>query len=175
MTWLNAYEANQRVGGLVTFPSLHDWQKGSEAYYYFTEGNPAIMMLFYEQLAFLLMLDYSATDIIKFLNDYPNIFPTPSADKMLYIKGVKNGLFTKSTNQYDEFMKESSVIIKKKVDHTLSKMSEMLTNQQAIIKSQVSQMPLQDLRELAIDTLYLQKCGRCLRQQENILKFRPHS
>ena len=30
-TWLDQYNET-KVGGLVTFPSLHDWKKGSEAY-----------------------------------------------------------------------------------------------------------------------------------------------
>ena len=29
-TWLGQYSCN-KIGGLVTFPSLHDWKKGSEA------------------------------------------------------------------------------------------------------------------------------------------------
>jgi hypothetical protein len=87
VSWLNQYNADNRVGGLVTFPSLHDWQKGSEAYKYFTEGEPAIMMLFYEEMTFMLLNQYTAENVMSFMDKYKVIFPQSSDLKDVYAKG----------------------------------------------------------------------------------------
>ena len=63
-------------GGLVTFPSTHDWKKGSVVYRDFSNKDNPIVLLSYRHLAMLLHYKerYNIQDILK-LWDYKNIFP----------------------------------------------------------------------------------------------------
>lgn len=80
-TWLEAYDEKSRIGGLTTFPSLHDWKKGGEAYKYYTEGEPSIMLLFYEHMSFILNQRIPAQTLIDFLLSYSQIFPFTISSK----------------------------------------------------------------------------------------------
>lgn len=175
-TWLDQYTC-KKVGGLVTFPSLHDWKKGSEAYSYFTEGSPAIMMLFYEQMAYMLISNIKYDKVIKFLDDYDVIFPEASKDRRVYWTGVKRHLLTPSQQeavQYNRYMKESEQIIKMKVNHVLAQIACYLLDKRFEIEYEVEQLGIDKLREMAIESKYHNICADIERQQDNICRFRPH-
>ena len=175
-TWLDQYNET-KVGGLVTFPSLHDWKKGSEAYYYFTEGNPPIMMLFYEQMAYMLKKGISYKQVIIFLNNYDKIFPEAKQDRSYYWDGVKNHLLAptqKDRAAYNRFMEEAAKIIKKKVNHVISQIVEYLTEKRGMIEFELQQLSIDELRNIAIEARYKNECEDIERQQYNILRFRPH-
>lgn len=145
-TWLEQYPVNSRIGGLVTFPSLHDWKKGSEAYLYFTGGSPAIMMLFYEQMAFMLMYHKTAQDIINFLKSYSLIYPNASQARDIYWKGVEANLFGQS-KVYLSFMKDSSKIIKGKVSYVIRQMEMYLSEVRNMITLDVEKMTLEEIKK----------------------------
>lgn len=175
-TWLEQYSCD-KVGGLVTFPSLHDWKRGSEAYYYFTEGNPSIMMLFYEQMAYMLMNNVSHLDVIKFLRSYKRIYPQASNERSIYWKGVKQYLLTPTQREaanYNRFIEESNLIIKKKVNHVLYQIASYLIDQRGLIEFEVEQLSVDELKKEAIETKYQNICADIERQQNNIIRFRPH-
>ena len=175
-TWLDQYTCN-KVGGLVTFPSLHDWKKGSEAYSYFTEGNPAIMMLFYEQMAYMLMYNIRYDKVIEFLTNYNVIFPSASKDRSVYWRGVKRYLLT-STQQdaalFNQYMRECDTIIKKKVNHVLNQIASYLMDKRFEIEYEIGQLEIDQLREIAVEAKYHNICADIERQQDNICRFRPH-
>lgn len=175
-TWLDQYTC-KKVGGLVTFPSLHDWKKGSEAYSYFTEGSPAIMMLFYEQMAYMLISNIKYDKVVKFLDDYNAIFPKASKDRRVYWTGVKQHLLTPSQQaaaQYNRYMKESEQIIKMKVNHVLAQIASYLLDKRFEIEYEVGQLDIDKLREMAVESKYHNICADIERQQDNICRFRPH-
>lgn len=175
-TWLGQYTC-QKVGGLVTFPSLHDWKKGSEAYSYFTEGNPPIMMLFYEQMAYMLINGISYLQMLDLLNSYDKVFPCASKDRNVYWAGIKNHLLTptqKDAACYNRFMKESGAIIKKKVNHVLSQLASYLIEKRSMIEDEINELSIEKIKELAIDARYKNMCADIERQQDNIIRFRPH-
>lgn len=172
ITWLSEYSDKEQIGGLVTFPSLHDWKKGSEAYQYFTEGNPAIMMLFYEHMAFMLLNGIGAERIIAILKSYNTLFPTASKDRIYYWNKIIQSLFENRESQFKEFQKESSEIINKKVNHAISILAGYLSETRAAIASDVEQMSVKDVRELAIAAEYQNQCSDIERQKDNIIKFR---
>lgn len=64
------------IGGLVTFPSTHDWKQGSVVYRDFSNKDNPIVFLSYRHLALLLHYKnkYQAEDFLK-LWDYEKIFP----------------------------------------------------------------------------------------------------
>ena len=43
------------IGGLITFPSLHDWKKGSDVYQYVSNPAKKVLLLFYEHISFFLI------------------------------------------------------------------------------------------------------------------------
>lgn len=175
-TWLEQYNCD-KVGGLVTFPSLHDWKKGSEAYSYFTEGNPAIMMLFYEQMSYMLVKGITHQKMIDFLKNYSAIYPNASKDRNIYWKGVKRHLLTPTQNDaadYNRFMAESETIIKMKVNHVLSQLASYLIEKRSSIEYEVDQLSIEDLKTMAVEAKYHNLCADIERQQDNIIRFRPH-
>lgn len=175
-TWLAQHECD-KIGGLVTFPSLHDWKKGSEAYAYFTEGTPAIMMLFYEHMSYMLLKKIHHQRMIEFLNNYKQIFPKPSTDRNIYWQGVKKYLLAPTqtdADDYNNFMKDCSKIIKMKVNHVISQLASYLMEQRGLIEYEISQLSADEIIKIAIEVKYRNKCGDIERQQDNIIRFRPH-
>lgn len=173
-SWLDQYDEENRIGGLVTFPSLHDWQKGSEAYKYFTEGNPAIMLLFYEQMSFMLLHEYTAEDIISFITDYTKIFPKSSEKKEVYANGLHSRLFDKKKDEYNKFCDLFSSIIKEKVSHTIERIDSHLSESKSSIENEIEKMDAKAIKQIAIDASFHKSCNQLIKQKDNILKFRPH-
>ncbi len=175
-TWLDQYKCN-KIGGLVTFPSLHDWKKGSEAYVYFTEGRPAIMMLFYEQMSYMLIKGIQHHKMIDFLRNYEHIFPHPSKERSVYWKGVKQYLLTPTQDDaayYNNFMRECSKIVKMKVNHVLYQLASYLMEQRGLIEYEINQLSVDEIKNMAIEARYHNLCADIERQQDNIIRFRPH-
>lgn len=171
-TWLEQYPINNRVGGLVSFPSLHDWQKGSEAYIYFTSDNPPVMFIFYEQMAFMLLNNIRADKVIDFLKSYNVIFPNPSKEKIVYWNGFNNFFFADKANEYDNFCKTFSVVISKKVKYSVMKLSNILNEAKASISNDVNQLSYDELKEMAIEARYNELYSDLERQRDNIIRFR---
>ena len=171
-TWLSAYPRLNQIGGLVTFPSLHDWKKGSEAYKYFTSYELPIMMLFYEHLAYLLIYKYTAVDIINFLNSYQRIFPTSNKDRSHYWETVESHLFIKNNAPYDQFKQECDKIIRQKVLYTQSQLCKYLGQEKNKLKNKIMGYTLEQLRKTLLEDLYNSVNERIIKQLENISKFR---
>lgn len=174
VSWLEQYEGNNRIGGLVTFPSLHDWQKGSEAYKYFTEGEPPIMLLFYEQMAFMLLNKYTTEDIMAFMDKYNEIFPKSSEKKDVYAAGLYRQLFEKHKDTYAKFTILFGDIIKEKVSHTIERIDNHLADSKSTIENDIEKMNPETIKQIAIDASFHKSCNQLIKQKDNILKFRPH-
>ena len=52
--WLERYNKEKRLGGLVVYPCKHEWTNGSDAYQYCSTKDTPTIMLPYKYLAFLL-------------------------------------------------------------------------------------------------------------------------
>lgn len=172
-TWLEQYGADSRVGGLVAFPSLHDWKKESEAYSYFTEGAPAIMLLFYEQMAFILLKGIKSDKLVNFLSSYKDIYHKPSKNKSVYLKGLIDTLFKEMKGEYNSFMSETRRFIVERVNHTFNKLTEYLDENYQRIEEEVNNIPYEDLKKHAVDAKFNEKFGQLNKQKDNITEFRP--
>lgn len=128
-TWLCAYNNMNQIGGIVTFPSLLKHKKATEVYQYFTEGNPSIMVLTYEDMAYLLVYSFKAEDIISFLTNYSTIFPTPRKEITVFTEGIVKHLFgKKSPDDYNAFIKDTKHYINLKVKHAIDILEERMSN-----------------------------------------------
>ena len=156
---------------------MHDWKRGSEAYSYFTEGNPAIMMLFYEHMAYMLAQKIPYIRVVEFLKNYPNIFPKPSKERNVYWNGVEQNLLATTQEEvisYKSFLNECSKIVKMKVNHVLSQLAFYLLEQRAMIEYEISNMNTDEVVKIAVEAKYRNLCADIERQQDNIIRFRPH-
>ena len=150
-TWLMAYNEECRVGGLTTFPSMHDWKRGGAAYHYYTEGNPAIMMLYYQQMSYMLNQQIKAEQVVLFLNSYEKIFPEASEDKIYYWDRVKKFLF--NNGSYEAYMKEASMYGKEKVEHTIASLDVRVKNVEKDVDKLISEMTTEQIEALARESL----------------------
>ena len=72
-------------------------------------------------------------------------------------------------------MNESNAIVKKKVDHVLSQLSSYLIEQRGIIEKEINELSIEKIKEIAIEAKYSNICAGIERQQDNIIRFRPHN
>lgn len=171
-TWLSAYDEQNRIGGLTTFPSMHNWKKGGAAYQYYTEGNPPIMILFYEQMAYILNEHISADSIIGFLDRYDEIFPESSKIQDVYWTGLFKYLFV-NTETYTQFAKEAEYYTREKASHTLSVIQSKIDNIEKDVDSMLSDMSIEELQRIARMSLIESRSRELKEQEKHILDFRP--
>lgn len=169
-TWLTAYDDEARIGGLTTFPSMHDWEKGGAAYSYYTEGNPAIMLLYYEQMAYMIRHQIDASQVIEFLNSYPETFPEPSKDKTFYWKGIRDYLF--NDDSYERYMEEAAEYVKEKVVHTIDSLDNRVKAIRESVDNQLAEMTDEEIRELARESLIKIMSDEFSVLKERVMKFR---
>lgn len=172
ITWLEQYPIEQRVGGIVTFPSLHDWQEKSEAYAYFTSNHPPIMLIFYEHMAFMLMNDIRYDKIIDFLKNYNSIYPESSKSKTTYWNGFYDYFLKDKSDEYDGFQYFFISLIENKVDYSIKKLNDVLTNGRNDFSRSIEEKTFEELKTIAINALYNEKYSGLEKQRDNIIKFR---
>ncbi len=108
-------------GGLITFPSLHDWKRGSDVYQYVSDPNKKVVLLFYEYISFFLISDYKSKNLIELINNYPKLFKRKSNDRTKYWKQIIENLFENNLEELKEFdqlaklINQENVIYKKKL------------------------------------------------------------
>ena len=103
--WLIKY-GKKGIGGLITFPSLHDWKKGGDVYQYVSEPQKKVLLLFYEYISFFLTLNYKSKNLIDLINNYPELFKIKSQNKEDYWKKIIEYLFK---NNMKDFKKLDSL------------------------------------------------------------------
>ncbi|MFS4492913.1 HindIII family type II restriction endonuclease [Maribacter sp. 2308TA10-17] len=174
--WLDQYENNNCPAGLVTFPSLMDWKKSSEAYKYFSDHTLPILFLFYEHLSFFLISDQlNHQTIIDLLNNYDEVFPSNSKNKIDYENGLANSLFSSPIKEIlDDFLELANMIILEKVQHSISRIEVKAIETKRVIEYEINEMEPKEVKEIAVEASYKNEYGQTLKQLENIKKFRPH-
>ena len=88
--WLEHYEEGERAGGLLPFPSLHTWSRGSDVFSYCSDHSEPIMFLYYHHLAFMLLQDIGATTVLDILENYEDVFPTTVKNRSNYCSSIFN-------------------------------------------------------------------------------------
>jgi len=176
ISWLDQYKDNNCRAGLVTFPSLMDWKKGSEAYKYFSDYTLPILFLFYEHLSFILISDeLNHQTIIDLLNGYEDVFPNSSKSRADYIDGLANTIFSSPIKEVlDDFLQLTDLIIVEKVQHSITRIEEKAIKTKEFIAYKINEMEPDQVKEIAVEASYANEYGQTLKQLKNIKKFRPH-
>lgn len=170
-TWLSAYDVNNRVGGLTTFPSMHNWKKGGEAYIYYTESNPPIMILFYEHLSYILNQNITADKIIDVYNNYGQLFSTPNRDQSIYWSAIYRALFDDS-DTFHNYIIESKKYIMEKVFHTKEVLVKKLEQCSKGVDDYLAKISDEEIRIIAKKALYHNKTKELQEQVKHIDEFR---
>lgn len=110
--WLSRYP--NKLGGLVTYPDMHEWKYSSDAYQYCSTKDMPTVMLPYKYLALLLNFkDEYDTAKLKVLWNYEKIFPQPlkktmpDGNKKAYWSAINNKIISTtgiSKEKFDDFL-----------------------------------------------------------------------
>ena len=131
--WLSKYE-NKGIGGLITFPSLHDWKKDSDTYQYVSDPLKKVLLIFYEHLSYLLLSDYDASNLVKILNNYSTIFSKKSKNRELYWKNIIKNLFKEDEKNYYDYLELAENIIQEFVIYKKEQLDKRVKNLKIEIK-----------------------------------------
>lgn len=176
--WLSAYPPERRIGGLVTFPSQHDWNSGSDFYAYLTDYTSPVMMLFYEHLAFLLLARISKSKITSFLRGHQSHFPAAhtakSSNRALYFAVLDRAIINTSDLNWADFSVGADFIVREKASHTKDTLEKFLIADKKAIADHIleSQLTVEELVKELSDARFMQKHHNLVRQVVNIKSFR---
>lgn len=173
--WLESYDAEQRTGGILPFPSLHNWSRGSDVYTYCSDANEPIMFLFYEHLAFMILFDIGADEVVDILEDYSSVHPNPTKNVNEYFDRLIPKLFRNKIDEWNDFTEVFGFIIRERVQNTIRRIAEKLDQTKIEIKEEIDKIEnIQDLRRMLVDSNYHNESKQLQKNLVNIRKFRPH-
>ena len=151
--WLARYQdQTTNLGGLVVFPQLHEWSRGSDAHYYCSDKNNPIVMLPFHYLAYLLdsknRLNYE-TSKLTLLWDYKKIFPNKVKDRICYWKTVNNQILHITGDTISNFKSYLSKCEEQLYDYTMYIIQNLKNEKKEIndiISSEIDK--IEDINEL---------------------------
>lgn len=174
--WLSYHKDGRRVGGLITFPSQHDWKSGSDFYLYLTDKHSPIVMLFYEQMAFILLNRMDKSCLLTFFDRHPEIFPqeeeNKSGSRKLYFEKITEYLLNAGEAKWEAFSPLAEYIVSEHAQHTKAALDEYLVSEKAAARAWVESLPVETLKEQLIEMKYQHDNHNLIRQRDNILRFR---
>lgn len=179
--WLLVHgEAKHKtLGGMVTFPSQHDWTGGSDFYLYLTKKDAPIVCLFYEHLAFILQYSISKDVLISLYQKYGDLFPevlkVKSESKQKYWRQVTAFLFAGKEDDWSKFNVVAQQVISEKILHTIRSVEAHLLKIKEDVKLGIPEdATKEDLRQMLVDARTERQTHTVTRQLGNILVFRSH-
>ncbi|WP_317178484.1 HindIII family type II restriction endonuclease [Pectobacterium sp. HCp5_1] len=177
--WLSHYNNYNRIGGLVAFPSQHDWKNGSDFYLYLTDKKSPIIMLFYEHMAFMLLNNMNKEHLLSFYRNHENIFPNEELNKtgsrQIYFDKLEKHLLNCGKRQWSDFSKVAEFIITEKVTLTLQSLQNHLIEEKNKAVSWTESLSIDEIKCQLADVKYQLENQNFIRQIDNIRKFRKFS
>jgi hypothetical protein len=141
--WLVKHK-EKGIGGLITFPSLHDWKKGGDVYQYVSDPQKKVMLLFYEHISFFLILNYEVKNLVDLINDYSKLFNKKSNDKTIYWKQIIENLFKDNLSNFKNFNELAKLINQENAIYKRELIKKNLENAKNEIKSLFNKYKLID-------------------------------
>lgn len=183
--WIKEYNdlniETEAVGGLVVYPSLHEWIDGSEVYTECSNKTVPTLMLSYEILAYLLTnKDFydvkKILDLWNFKKIFPNKIPNKKSNKVLYwdklfheigriVNVDKDFLENTIKNEHTNIMYEFS-------EFTKTQLECERENKISKIKNDVSLLNTDEIKRLYTDYKITQETKTINSYIENIKSFR---
>jgi len=160
------------IGGLITFPSLHRWKGGSDAYLYCTDKDDPIVILFYEYLAYMLIGGFSHETLINVLSNYGELFPAKTKDQHSYFAPVLEALFGKDNEEFTDFVKLTLELTNELVAHKTKLVEEFIDNSKKTVEADIEKIPVEELKKRLIEAETKLISHQLKKQLVNINKFR---
>ena len=175
--WLSAHQHHLRLGGLVTFPSQHDWKKGSDFYQYLTDKKSPTLSLYYEHLAYILLFKIDKNSLINVYKNHANIFPEKlickSNNKQIYYERLVKSLFSCGSDQWDAFNISAQKIISEMVYHTIYGLNNHIESaKNSISEKYLSETDIELLRKYVIEAESRIATEQLSQQTSRISSFR---
>ncbi|ALZ98137.1 hypothetical protein APT61_19805 [Leclercia adecarboxylata] len=175
--WLSAYPDFKKIGGLVTFPSQHDWKKGSDFYQYTTDFTSPTLCLNYEHMAYMLLKGFDKNILIKTLTNYRAIFPRKLGkmdnNRDIYYQQIETFIFGNKYNEWKEFKIVANEIISEFVYHSHISLNNYLLKIKTEVENKYqNQEDINELRKIAINAEYNSITQELHKQMERITRFR---
>lgn len=177
--WLSAYNQDEykSLGGLVTFPSQHDWKKGSDYYQYTTDKSSPTLSLYYEHLAYILISGMSSENLISLYESYAKIFPEKKGKKennrAYYYSQLHRALFLDNEEGWSLFDITAQKVISEKVYHSAHRLDSGLTSIRENIENKYkNEKDIEVLRTKAIQAEYEKATDDLHKQKDRIHRFR---
>ena len=176
LKWLERHQEGIRLGGLVTFPSQHDWSSGSDVYQYLTDKSSPITMLFYEHLSLMLLVGGAKGHIVTYFKNHANLFPKSISksekNRDAYYTILHRELVSRNSDDWKGFYPAADFIIRERVSHAVSSLRSHLTEIESEVAADVAAMAEEDLRKELIQARTSLRCMRLARQIDNIGRVR---
>lgn len=175
--WLSVYPLDQRVGGLVTFPSQHDWKSGSDFYQYTTDHKLPTMCLYYEHMAFMLVAGIKSERILDVYSQYQAIFPKvilkTDSNREVYYTRILASLFGDVRQNFQEFWNLAGLISAEFALHTYDTLhSQIETTKREISEKYQRILDIEQMRRIAIEVEHAKETEDLAKQMERITRFR---
>lgn len=182
--WLYSHSTTYTtIGGMVVFPSTHDWKSSTDFYQYTSNSAQPILALNYQHLAYILIKGISSDFIVQSLKNYNAIFPNQLRKKDStirnrdqYYQNIENYFFNDDLECWYSFKEFSDSILQEKCFDTSSKLREKIEKTKQLIVEQINQInDISVLRNLAIQSEIKNQTDILSKQLNNISKFRRSS
>jgi hypothetical protein len=164
------------LGGIITFPELHNWSKASDAYLYTSDKQAPILLMFYHVMAFCLIReDIDSASVAHVFEEFGNIFPTTTKDASGYHASVNAVLFKDCPAELAEFIAFYDDNISEKVDENIKRIDLLISEKTKMVTDRISQVPDEEIRARLITMETNHLTSELHRNLLNIKKFRPHT
>ncbi len=171
---LSSYNPANRIGGLLTFPSLHLWSKASDVFSYVSDGSTPIVLILYEQMSYMIYRGIGHQKLIELMENYSVVHTTSSKSPNEYFSKILPFLYESNMIDWEKFKNLSYEIIKERVNHTIERIEEYLIQTKENIKFEIESIAIENLKNSLIESQFNQICGQLEKQLHNIRGFRPH-
>lgn len=182
--WLHPHTSlYTTIGGMVVFPSTHDWKSSTDFYQYTSNKKQPILALNYEHLSYMLIKGITSDFIINSLKNYHEIFPeqlrkkdSKIKNRDKYYENFEKYFFGDDLEFWNLFKEFSSIVINEKCFDTASKLTTRIDSVKASIIQNFNQInDINLLRNLAIKSETQNQTEIFNKQLNNIQKFRKSS
>tara|TARA_B100000795_G_C22793961_1_gene438401 strand:+ start:685 stop:1704 length:1020 start_codon:yes stop_codon:yes gene_type:complete len=178
--WLDAHNHLDQLGGLVSFPSQHDWKRGSDFYQYTTDKDLPTIALYYEHMAFFLIMGITKDKLIDTYKNYGAIFPhkinKEDNNRSAYYNQIEENLFSDHCQSWNEYRKVAHSLIKELVFHTSENLDKTISRRHQEIQNKYSkEMDIEVLRKKAIDEDFFKSTEALSKQRQRISNFRDRA
>lgn len=106
--WKLEHKGRTVLGGLITYPAMHEWKKGSIVHTYLTDKKNKILLLYYGHMSAIFKFNIKKDAFVKYFSEFEDIYPNkienPAEAKEVYYTNVRNRFFCDHLDEYDAYM-----------------------------------------------------------------------